>query len=127
MDLARAQDNNLRCGRAGSDMGIRHRQFGLRLQSPRDPVAVLHAVCTGATTAQIHPYHYIFSQAIELPQIPFLFIFIGEGEASSCPMGNDHLSGERRVLSAECLLSCAHDSLIFVSNCSRMILFPYLP
>ena len=42
--------------------------------------------------------------------ILFLFLFIGEGGAPPWPMGSDHLSGERYVLSADYLLPCARDS-----------------
>jgi hypothetical protein len=60
--------------------------------------------------------------------IPFLFLFIGEGGAPPWPMGSDHLSGERYVLSADSLLPYAYDSpllLVIISKC--LILFSYLP
>jgi hypothetical protein len=42
--------------------------------------------------------------------IPFVFLFIGEGGAPPWPMGSNHLTRERCVLSADCLLLCARDS-----------------
>jgi hypothetical protein len=62
-----------------------------------------------------------------LNPIHFLFLFIVEGGAPPRPMGSDHLSGERCVLSVDCLLPCVRDSpllWVIVSEC--LILFSYL-
>jgi hypothetical protein len=120
---ARAQGSNLRGGRAGSDSGIRHRQFGLHLHQFASifHVARTRATCTGAapppkSTPAItsSPKLYNF-----LNLIPFLFLFIGEGGAPPWPMNNDHLSDKRYVLSAS--------PLLWVIVPERLIPFPYLP
>jgi hypothetical protein len=81
-------------------------------------------------STQIRPCHYIFFQTIQLPQpdsLPFLIHSRGRS-APPWPMGNDHLSGERCVLSVDCLLPCARDSpLLWVIVPECLILFPYLP
>jgi hypothetical protein len=87
------------------------------------------AACTGATpppksapaiTSSPKLYNFLNS-------IPFLLSFIGEGGASPWPMGSDHLSGERCVLSVDCLLLCARDSpLLWVIIPECLIHFPYL-
>jgi hypothetical protein len=100
------------------------------LQRPCDPVAMTRATCIGtapppksapAITSPPKLYNFINS-------IPFLFLFIGEGGAPPWPMGIDHLSGERCVLSVDCLLPCARDSsLLWIIVPECLIPFPYLP
>jgi hypothetical protein len=70
------------------------------------------AACTGAApppksapAVTSSPKLYNF-----LNPIHSLFLFIGEGGAPPWPMGSDHLSDERCVLSVDCLMSCTHDS-----------------
>jgi hypothetical protein len=116
----RAQGSNLRGGRAGSDSGIRHRKSGLHLHQFASivPVAMTRAACTGTTpppksTPAITSFPKVYNF---LNLISFLFLFIGEGKAPPWPMGSDHLSGKRCVLSAS--------PLLWVIVSERLILFP---
>jgi hypothetical protein len=120
---ARAQGNNLRGDRASSNSGIRYRRSGLHLHQFASivPIAMTRAACTGAApppkcTPAItsSPKLYNF-----LNLIPFLFLFIGKGEAPPWPMGSDHLSDKHCVLSAS--------PLLWVIVSERLIPFPYLP
>jgi hypothetical protein len=84
-------------------------------RSPRDPVAVSSASaspasanpppaslrpCSSATT-QIRPYHYIFSQTIQLHQFVSLsFLIHRRGRSAS--LTNGQRPPERQALCAEC-------------------------
>jgi hypothetical protein len=89
-----------------------------RLASLRPCSSDARVSSTGTTPPpmQIRPCHYIFSQAIQLPQpYSLFFLFIGEGGAPPWPMGSD------------CLLPCARDSpLLWVIVLECLIPFPYL-
>jgi hypothetical protein len=114
MNPARAQGSNLRVDRTGSDSDIRHRQSDLHLirQHRYDHVAMTRAACTGAAPPPKSAPAITSSPKIYnlLNLIPFLFLFIGEGGAPPWPMGSNHLSAERCVVSVDCLLLCIRDS-----------------
>jgi hypothetical protein len=108
---------------------VRPPPLPVRLQRPYDSVAMMRATCTGAVPPPKFASGITSSSKLYnfLNPIPFLFLFIGEGRAPPLPMGNDHLSGERCVLSADCLLSCARDSsLLWVIVPECLIPFPCL-
>jgi hypothetical protein len=125
-DPARAQDSNLRGGRAGSDSGINHRQSGLRLCHP-PPASLWPCQCRARglywhhAITQIRPYHYVFSQAIQLIQPDFLS-FLMHRRRWSASLANGQRPPERRALCPECWLYAAMCSWFssIVSNCSRM-------
>jgi hypothetical protein len=70
------------------------------------------AACTGAAPPPKSAFAITSSPKLYnfLNPIPFLFLFIGEDGVPPWPMGSDHLSGDRCVLSVDCLLLCARDS-----------------